>query len=360
LREILQIISGGRPVAGLRARNPLFSEGLFSSLLMLFRLFPLSGLDMFLKLLPFVHENLVPSKLPHEDALMRSFRTLFSYSIVVLLLINTGSALAQDTLRFAWLTDLHFGKSDYEGEILAPGIWLRQALQGISASAARFIFLGGDIIESSNNAAQYGMFDSAMQTVLPWYPMPGNHDIGTDPTEISTEETDTWISRGYGRGTYGREYYGIAVDSLAAFFVLNTQAPLSNEQAMLARADRQLAEMDSIFTAHARAAQKFVCSHVPLFIQARDEANAYFNVPTGYRNRILALMEKHGVKTYLAGHRHAEGRATNGGITVFTQTALSFQLGRGNQRGYYMFTVTPDTVLRAHFPLLPMGNEGVR
>jgi predicted MPP superfamily phosphohydrolase len=291
---------------------------------------------------------------------MKLFRFVLFLAFVTAPLLVSESSLAQDTLRFAFITDLHFGKPGNAGEILTPDIWLRQALHEISTSGSRFILLGGDIIDSCNNVLQYALFDSAMKTTLPWYPIPGNHDIGTDPAEIRLEKIDRWIGRGYGRGPHNREFYGIAVDTLAAFFVLNSQASVSNDPAVLVRADQQLAEMDSFFTQHASARQKFVCSHVPLFIESRDETDAYFNIPTVYRKRILALMDKHGVKTYLAGHRHESGMARSGDITVFSQTALSFQLGTGNRRGYYIFTATPDTVLRDFFPLVPPGHSGGR
>jgi len=291
---------------------------------------------------------------------MKSLRIILSIAFVVAPLLSPRSSLAQDTLRFAFITDLHFGKPGNAGEILTPDIWLREALHGISASDPRFILLGGDIIETSNDALQYDLFDSAMKTTLPWYPMPGNHDIGTDSAEIRMEKINAWIGRGYGRGPDNREFYGIAVDSLAAIFVLNSQAPVSNDPAVIAHAEQQLVEMDSFFAAHASARQKFVCSHVPVFIETGDEADSYFNMPIAYRARILALMDKHGVKTYLAGHRHESGMGRSGGITVLSQTALSFQLGDGNQRGYYVFTVTADTVLRAFLPLIPAGHRGGR
>ena len=286
-------------------------------------------------------------------------RRILSIGVLAALLCFPGKSLAQDTLRFAWITDLHFGKRDHEGEILAPDVWLRHSLLRISSSGTNFIFLGGDIIESSNDTAQYALFDSAMKTAVPWYPMPGNHDIGTDPSSIRMDKINAWIGRGYGRGDHNREFYGLAFGGLAAFFVLNTQAPVSNDPAVFARADQQLAEMDSFFTVHGSARQKFVCSHVPIFVQTQEEADAYFNIPTAYRKRILALMHKHGVKTYLAGHRHENGVARSGGITVFSNTALSFQLGTDKRRGYNAFTVTPDTVMRQFVPLdAAEGSEG--
>src|SRR5512135_2954458 len=120
---------------------------------------------------------------PRRDTAERQAMKIREYAIVVaavlLSLSGPGRVMAQDTLRFAWITDMHFGKPNYEGDTLTPDIWLRQALDGISSSSSCFIFVGGDIIESCDNAAQYALFDKAMETPLSWYPMPGNHDIGT-------------------------------------------------------------------------------------------------------------------------------------------------------------------------------------
>ncbi len=289
---------------------------------------------------------------------MNTPRHAFLLLVILLLLLATGNVFAQDTLRFAWITDLHFGRTVNEGEALTPDIWLRQALQGIASSGSRFILLGGDIVEDCNNPSQYARFDSAMKTTLPWYPMPGNHDIGTAPSTIRMANIDAWIGRGYGRGVHNREFYGLAVDTLAAIFVLNAQAPVSSDPAVRARADQQLAEMDSFFTAHASARQKFICSHGPLFVLDRNEPDAYFSIPNAYRKKILGIMDRHHVKNYLAGHFHMSAEIEGEGIKEFIQTALSFQRVAGSRRGYYVFTVTPGSVRRDFFPLGPAVASG--
>jgi hypothetical protein len=187
---------------------------------------------------------------------------------------------------------------------------------------------------------------------LPWYPMAGNHDVGAGPHGATLENLLAWIQHGYGRGTGNREYYGFVQRSIGAFFVLNTQAYSSTVPAVLARADSQLAEMDSFFTTHATVPKKFVCSHVPLFIDGQNEdSTGYFSIGPTYRRRIIALMKKHHVQYYLAGHRHVSAAKTDDNITVYANTALSFQLGSGNQRGYYIYTVTSGSVSSDFYPL---------
>jgi uncharacterized repeat protein (TIGR02543 family) len=246
---------------------------------------------------------------------------------------------------------MHFGQTSQSGEQLYPDVWLRKALAGVERRKAEFIFLGGDLINSSNSAAQYAMFDSVMVTAIPWYPMPGNHDI-SEGSSATLDKITTWIQRGYGRGANNREYYGLVKKNIGAFFVLNTQAYVSTDPSVLARADSQLVEMDSFFTTNASVPKKFVCSHVPLFIDAQlEDSTGYFSIGPSYRSRIIALMNKHNAQFYLAGHRHVNGVKTDGNITMYFNTALSFQLGSGNQRGYYIYTVTASSVKRDFYPL---------
>ncbi|HEY6951288.1 MAG TPA: metallophosphoesterase, partial [Bacteroidota bacterium] len=194
-----------------------------------------------------------------------------------------------DTVRFAFISDTHFGQTSQSGETLYPDQWLRKALAGIERHKAGFIMHGGDMITSSNNASQYAMFDSVMVTPLPWYPMVGNHDV-SEGASATSDKITTWIQRGYGRGVANREYYGFVAKNVGAFFVLNSQAYTSTDPAVLARADSQLVEMDNFFTANEAIANKFVCSHAPLFISTQAEDSAYFNIGPAYRNRIIALM----------------------------------------------------------------------
>jgi len=285
----------------------------------------------------------------------RTVKRLLHALVVATVLLaapRAHSQISPDTLRFAFVSDLHFGKTDHNGEALCPAEWLKTALAGIERRKAEFIVVGGDLIESSDSPSQYAMFDSAMQTTLPWYPMVGNHDVGGEPHTSTLARLLAWIQRGYGRGSGNREYFGFVQRSIGAFFVLNTQAYSSTAPTVLAHADSQLVEMDRFFAIHATVPNKFVCSHVPLFIGGQNEdSTGYFSVGPTYRRRIIALMNKHHVQYYLAGHRHVNDAKTDGTITVYANTALSFQLGSGNQRGYYIYTVTSRSVWRDFYPL---------
>lgn len=272
----------------------------------------------------------------------------------LILLANCRTANAQglqDTMKFAFFSDIHFGKTDYNGEALYPAEWLKKALNGIARRQTDLILVGGDLIESSGNTSQFDQFDAAMVTSIPWYPMPGNHDIGTLPTSVTTSTLNKWLARNYGRGPNKREYYGFTYKNLAAFYALNTQAYIANDPLVKVRSENQLAEMDSFFTANKDFPVKIVTAHVPVFEKTQNEDSTYFDIGPVYRKKVLDVMNKHNVRYYVAGHQHVNGQAMDKGILVYFNTALSFQLGSGNTRGYYVYTVTKDTVLRSFYPL---------
>jgi predicted MPP superfamily phosphohydrolase len=250
----------------------------------------------------------------------------------------------EDSFKFAWITDTHFGKDTYQQERLYPALWLQQALEEINDIGVDFIFHGGDLIESAGNTEQFDLFDAVMKPAVPWYPIAGNHDIGSK-ADARQDKIDLWLERGYGRGSYNREYYGF-VHKSAAFFVLNTLAQTSSDPLVRWRFEDQLYEMDTFFAANSNVPVKVVCGHVPLFVDSSDEADAYFNIEKPYREKIITLMEKHGVHNYLAGHCHIDKVATKGDMTVYINTSLSFQLGTGNRRGFYIFSVAQDELRR--------------
>ncbi len=252
-----------------------------------------------------------------------------------------------DSFRFGWISDVHFGKTEFQGEVLIPERWLETALDCLFRQKIDFLFMGGDVIEKSNTVEQYAEFEKHMRTNIFWYPMPGNHDIGAVPSQTGIR---LWLSRGYGKGDPKRDYYGIRYRN-AAFFILNTLVFSSTDSLVLSRADAQLAEMRNFFRHQKDAGIRVVCGHVPLFIKTVNEPDAYFNIPGFYRDQIVRIMEEYQVSVFLSGHRHVHDESLDSGIRVYANTALSFQLGTGNRRGYYIYTVFKDSLRRNFYPL---------
>jgi serine/threonine-protein phosphatase CPPED1 len=270
-----------------------------------------------------------------------------------LLVWLAAATAAAEPFSFAWITDTHVVTTDPLGKDYDRTLLLSEALKAIESEKADFIIHGGDTVEKPADPQQLAVFAATMRPSVPWYPIPGNHDIGNSPNEANIGR---WIATGFGRGDSKLEYYGFTHKG-AAFFVLNTFADESTATGMMKRAEDQLAAADSFFAAHADAKIKVLCGHAPIFLKAPDEKDEYFNIKQPYRAKLLALMDKHGVKYYLSGHRHLDSNVTApNGLTVMAQTALSFQLGTDKRKGWYLFRVDNGGKLTREFMPLVEGS----
>lgn len=260
------------------------------------------------------------------------------------------SADAPTSFTFAWVTDTHIVSLDTgttNGDRTAA---LRNTIAEINAERPDFVFHGGDMTEATGDPSQVKAFSSLMKGLtMPWYPVPGNHDVdnNSDPAKVRA-----FIAHGFGRGPANREFYGFSHKG-AAFFVINAFAGNTTAPEQARRADQQLAEMETFFSAHPSAPAKIVCGHAPPFVARADEPDEYFNMKQPYRRRLLAAMQRSGAHYYLSGHRHLDAVTSDSatGITVFTQTSLAFQIGKGGRSGHYIFTLEGPVLTRRFHPL---------
>ena len=56
-----------------------------------------------------------------------------------------------------------------------------------------------------------------------------------------------------------------------------------------------------------RSRRVLLFGHHPLFTQAPDEPDSYWNIPVERRRPILDLLKAHGVRAFFCGHWHRNG-----------------------------------------------------
>jgi 3',5'-cyclic AMP phosphodiesterase CpdA len=247
-------------------------------------------------------------------------------------------------LAFAWITDTHIVTTDTVSTPGAPTLRLQTALRQINARPElQFLVHSGDTVETPL-PEQFAAFLAVMKPSIPWYPVAGNHDIGNVSTSASLSR---WLGLGLGRGDEEREYYGFVRDG-AAFFALNGFPGNPKTPAMKEHTEEQLRAMDAFFASHADAPFKAVLAHPPLFIRSMDEKDEYFNVHQPLRGRLAQIMQKHGVRDWLSGHRHLMDKVTDAatGVTVWSQPSLAFAIGKGSRMGFCVFRVRGGTLER--------------
>lgn len=260
--------------------------------------------------------------------------------------VSPGAArAADDTFRFAYFTDPHIATTDTV--CMSAEDAKRRFSSAVAEVNARtdlaFVLFGGDATEFPK-ADEQGQFVELAKFAKPWYPVPGNHDIGNT---FTLRLMNQWLDLGMGRGEAKREYYGFTHGS-AAFFALNAFPADPNDAAAVLRVSDMLRECDEFFAANKDAAHKIILAHPPLFIKHAGETDGYFNVPTHLRTRILEVLRRHGVKHWLSGHRHLTDQVTDSetGITVYSNPSTAFAIGEGEKMGYAIFTVGKNGLQR--------------
>jgi 3',5'-cyclic AMP phosphodiesterase CpdA len=189
---------------------------------------------------------------------------------------------------FAQICDPQLGMGGYEHDLKT----FQQAIVQINSLKTDFAVICGDLVDRADERsfADFNRVKAAFE--IPCYCVPGNHDVGNEPTPESL--------RVY-RKAVGRDYYSFEHKGYV-FVCVNTQlwkAPVNGES------DKHDSWLDATLeTAARRNAQIFVVGHHPLFLKKPDEPEAYFNLPLAKRRNLLSLFEKQGVVAVLNGHTH--------------------------------------------------------
>lgn len=189
---------------------------------------------------------------------------------------------------FVQLCDPQLGMGGYDQDVAR----LTRAVDRINGLRPDFVVVCGDFVHDATPAS-FADYLSIMDGLdVPWHGVPGNHDVGNEPTperlgyyrEVIGEDYGTFLHRGY------------------RFVLVNTQlwkAPLEGESA---RQDAWLTQ--TLERAAADGSPVIVVGHYPLFLAASDEPEEYMNLPVAKRNELLELFGRCGVVAFLGGHAH--------------------------------------------------------
>lgn len=223
-----------------------------------------------------------------------------------------------------------------------------------------FVVICGDLTNATGDQAQIAAFKriaGKLDASIPLRLVPGNHDVGNDPTPESL--------RAY-RETFGQDWYAFSHGG-CRFIVLNST--IIHRPARVAdetRRQRTWLEAELRAARRDRPAHIIVFQHHPWFDHDPSEEDSYHNLPRDGRLAYLDMLADAGVTAVFAGHRHLniEGRYRD--MALIASGPVGKPLGR-DPSGLRVVNVHRDHIEHTYHGLaaLPQGvsqiagNKGV-
>lgn len=235
---------------------------------------------------------------------------------VGLLVFGLARAEAAEPFFFIQLSDPQFGMCAANADVQQETANFEFAVATANRLKPAFVVVTGDLVNTAGDKTQvdeYLRIAAKLDRSIPLHQLPGNHDVGNEPTP---ESIAAYVAR------FGPDHYSFRCGPLMGL-VLNSGLIQSAQ-----RAPQQAAQQDAWLKAELEKAKQegvphvIVFQHHPWFIASIDEPAGYHNLPDAERRRYLDLFRQHGVTHVFAGHHHANATAQYDSLEIVTTGAI--------------------------------------
>jgi 3',5'-cyclic AMP phosphodiesterase CpdA len=245
---------------------------------------------------------------------------------------------------FIQLTDPQFGMTTNNAGFEQETANLEFAVATANRLRPAFVVVTGDLVNRTGDAAQiaeYRRILGRLANDIPAYSIPGNHDVGNQPTPETLAAYTKRFGPDYFSFTIG-SFVGIAVDS-CLFYAPDKAPDAASRQERWLESELARARRDG-------ARHIVVFQHHPPFVGDPAEPDGYENVPMATRGRLLALFHQAGVRHVFAGHYHQNALARAGDLQVVTTGPIGMPL-RGAKSGLRVAIVKDAGIEHRYYDL---------
>ena len=280
-----------------------------------------------------------------RSALTRTFLCI----LVVTAVLTTAQNTAGDYF-FIQLADTQFGMFTSDKDFAQETANYEFVVANINRLRPRFVVICGDLINKVGDAAQtaeYLRITGKIDKSIPVYAVPGNHDVGNEPTA----ETLAYYRKHFGADRYSfvqGSLYGIVLNSGLVAAPGKVQAEAAEQETWLK------AELGKAKAAGARHIVVF--QHHSWFLERGDEPDQYFNIPLERRRGYLELLKGAGVRYVFAGHYHRNSLGRDGDLEMITSGPVGQPLGN-DPSGIRIVTVRDAGLEHRYYTLGNIPNQ---
>jgi 3',5'-cyclic AMP phosphodiesterase CpdA len=275
---------------------------------------------------------------------MFACRRWLSALAVLLALAIAPSAQEAGRPFFAVLADTQFGYFAGDRDFVQETANYEFVVANLNRLRPSFVVVCGDLINKPGDPAQtaeYLRITSTVDPAIRVYGVPGNHDVGNEPTP----ESLAYYRQHFGPNYYGfreGDVYGIVLDSSLISAPAKTQAAADEQEAWLGT------ELEKARASGARHIVVF--QHHSWFLEQPDEPTAYFNIPIDTRRRYLDRLKRSGVRYVFAGHYHRNAHGRDDDLEMVTTGPVGRPLG-SDPSGIRLVSITDTGLDHTYFGL---------
>lgn len=268
----------------------------------------------------------------------------------LLAFLTAMAAWAAEPVAFIQISDPQFGMYSENREFAQETANFEFAIATANRLMPAFVIVTGDLINQAGNqtqTAEYLRIAKKLDHRIKLYNVPGNHDVGNEPTPESLELY---------RKRFGRDYYSFRHGTFAGI-VLNSSLIHSPAKAQAEYAQQESFLQNELTTLKASGATQIVVfQHHPFFLKSSDEPDQYFNIPLERRRIYLALLKRFGVATIFAGHYHRNEHGQDGPLEMVTTGPVGKPLGDARS-GMRIAVVSENSVRHEYHDLALLPNS---
>ncbi len=232
--------------------------------------------------------------------------------ILLVLFLAALRMFAAEPFFFIQMSDPQFGMQTDNRDFAQETASFEFAIATANRLRPAFVVITGDLVNKAGYPAQIAEFKriaAKLDPSIKLYNVPGNHDVGNEPTPESLAAY---------RKNIGPDYYTFRSGDLVGI-VLNASLIQHPDKAQQ-EYDRQLAWLRAELDRARREGSRriVVFQHQSWFLKSPDEPDQYFNVPLVRRKLYLDLLHQYGVQYVFAGHYHRNAEGRDGALEMIT------------------------------------------
>jgi 3',5'-cyclic AMP phosphodiesterase CpdA len=266
-------------------------------------------------------------------------RIIRNLGIVLILLCTitiTGNSQKKDSSApffIIQVTDPQFGFIESNKGFSKETELYEKIVGSINRLSPEFVVITGDLVHNKDDSSQFIEFKRITSKINPLIPVmiiPGNHDIGVNPSE---RDLDIY------KADFGDDKFSLRHKN-SLFIGLNSSLIKAGndkkEQSQFDWLRNELAESK-------QAEHIILFCHYPFFIKSFDEPESYSNLSAEARTKYFNLFKVFKVNAVYAGHLHENSLANFENIQMITTGPAGKPLGT-SPSGIRIIKIYPDRI----------------